>query len=236
MSLTGIFPIDKWDFHSKTILAGLAEGELKQLMAHAREERYLKGEMIFREGDMPAGIYYIRSGVVKKYKIDGEGREHIFYIGCAGELIGYHAVLSNEPYADAAAALEDSLISFIPLSDFLAVLDSSPTLSRQLLKTLSHEFTVFINNMSVFAQRPVRERIAIALIILREKFKHSTKEGQPIMIKISRDDIANMSGTTRENVARALTDFREENIIATSGRKIEVIDIERLVNISNFSD
>lgn len=235
MSLKGIFPIDRWDFHSKSILADLNDKDRDRLLQHARKEEYGKGELIFREGAKPAGIFYIQSGTVKKYKIDNTGREYIFYVAGTGELIGYHAVLADEPYPDAAATLENCIISFIPTADFFSVLDRSPALSRQLLKTLSHEFAVLINNLSVFAQRPVKERIAIALIVLREKFKQRTEEGQPIMISMSRDDIANIAGTTRENVARFLSEFKQEDIIQTIGRKILIADVRKLVDISNYS-
>ncbi len=236
MSLKGIFPVDKWDFQSNTILSELNTDEYARLMRHAVEKPFKKSEIIFREGAVPTGIYYIMSGMVKKYKIDNEGKEHIIYVANTGELFGYHAVLANEPYSDAAATLEDSTICFIPTEDFLAILDSSVGLSKKLLKILSHEFTVLTNNISVFAQRSVRERIAIALIILREKFKYRTKEDKPILIRILREDIANMAGTTRENVARTLTEFRQEGIIELSGRTIEVIDINKLVDVSNYVD
>jgi CRP-like cAMP-binding protein len=235
MSLKGVFPVDRWDFNSKTILTDLNDEDRRILTAHAREEKYKKGEIVFREGAKPTGIYYILSGKVKKYKIDNVGKEHIFYVANAGEFIGYHAVLADEHYPDAAATLEDSIISFIPISDFTVVLGSSPELSRKLLKILSHEFGVLINNLSVFAQRPVRERIAIALIILREKFKHGVEPGQPVMISIARNDIANMAGTTRENIARFISELKQEKVIDTVGRKILITDVRKLVEVANYS-
>lgn len=234
MSLQGIFPIDRWDFNSHTILTDLPEEDYTLLMAHARDDKYKKGEIIFREGARATGIFYIKSGMVKKYKIDNTGKEHIFYVANAGELLGYHSVLASECYPDAATAIEDSVVSFIPADSFLTVLNRSAELSRRLLKTLSHEFGVLINNISVFAQRPVRERVAISLIILREKFKHGAEAGAPITISISRDNIANMAGTTRENVTRFITEFKNENIIETLGRKIIIVDVKKLVAVSNY--
>jgi CRP-like cAMP-binding protein len=235
MSLKGIFPIDRWDFSSRKILTELSVDDRNGLMVRARKKKYKKGEIIFREGAQPAGIFYIESGTVKKYKIDNTAKEHIFYVASAGELIGYHAVLAGEPYPDSATALEDSIVMFIPLLDFLSSLERSATLSKMLLKTLSHEFAVFINNLIVSAQRPVRERIAIVLIILREKFKKNAEPGREVAISVSRDDIANMAGTTRENVARFLTEFKQEQIIETVGRKILITDIKKLATISNYS-
>lgn len=235
MSLKGIFPIDRWDFSSQRILAELTDEDRDALMSHSRQKKYKKGEIIFREGETPAGIFYVASGTVKKYKVDNAANEHIFYVASAGELIGYHAVLAGEVYPDSASALEDTTVRFIPLADFVSCLDRSPVLSKMLLRTLSHEFAVYVNNLTVSAQRPVRERIAIVLIVLREKFKKGAVAGEPVMITVSRDDIANMAGTTRENVARFLTEFKQEGIIETVGRKILITDIKKLAGISNYT-
>jgi len=234
MSLKGIFPIDKWDFNSQAILAELPEEDIEQLLNNSNEEIYKKGELVFKEGTIPSGIFYIKSGKVKKYKVDNFHKEQIIYVANAGELIGYHAVLSSERYPDSASTLEESIVSFIPKEVFFRALEQSPTLSRVLLKTLSHEFAVLINNISIFAQRPARERIAITLIILREKFKNDVASDLPITINVSREDIASMAGTTRENAVRMLRQFKDEGIIETKGRKIWVLDIRKLAQASNY--
>lgn len=234
MSLKGIFPIDRWDFNSQSILRDLPADDYEKLMRNSTDKNYIKGEVIFKEGTVPSGIYCIRQGKVKKYKVDNFGKEQIIYVANTGELIGYHALLAGEYYPDSAAALEDSVVTFISKKDFLRVLDQSPILTRKLLKTLSHEFGVLANNISVFTQRPVRERLAITLIVLREKFKQETLEGQPIEINISREDIANMTGATRENIVRLLGDFKNEKLIETKGRKIWITDIKGLVAVSNY--
>src|SRR5476649_2086113 len=171
MSLSGIFPIDRWNFTTQSILNVLSEEETNALLVHQSDLKYLKGDVIFREGSVPSGIFLIRSGKVKKYKVDNLSKEQIIYVAGQGELIGYHAVLSEERYPDSAAAIEDSLISFIPQDDFIRVLHRSPAFNSRLLKALSHEFTVLANSISVIAQRTASERLAIALIVLREKYK-----------------------------------------------------------------
>ena len=133
-------------------------------------------------------------------------------------------------------ALPENVIPILPLSwnDFMEVLERSPVLSRRLLKTLSHEFGVLANNISVFAQRPVRERLAITLLVLREKFKTEGLKSPEIEINISRDDIASMAGTSRENTVRLLRDFKDEQLIETKGRKIRIIDVRKLAAVSNY--
>jgi len=234
MSIKGIFPISKWDFNSQSIFLDLPEEDLMSLTANQSQQIYNKGDVIFRDGAYPSGIFYIVNGMIKKYKVDKDGKEQIIYVANAGELIGYHAVLSEDRYPDSAAALEKSLVSFISKEDFLETLQRSNVLSRRLLKTLSHEFAVLSNSLTLFAQRSVRERLALQLVVLREKYKVSARPGIPVEINMSRYNLASLVGTARESVVRILSEFKDEGIIETRGRKIIVLDIKKLIRISNY--
>ncbi len=234
MSIKGIFPIEKWDFKSESILADLPSADFELLNAHQTMQVYKKGEIIFREGAYPAGIFYILSGKVKKYMLDSDGKEHIIYVANTEELLGYHAILSDDRYPDSAAALEESSIAFIPKEDFLVVLDQSPVLNKRLLKTLSHEFAVLANSLSMFAQKSVRERLALQLVVLREKYKVNFQPGMPVEINMSREDLASLVGTGRENVVRMLSEFKESGILETKGRKIIIKEVNQLIGIANY--
>jgi CRP-like cAMP-binding protein len=234
MSIRGIFPIDKWDFKSESVLADLPVADFELLTANKTVQLYKKGEIVFREGASPSGIFYITEGKVKKYKVDNEGREQIIYVANKGELLGYHAILANDRYPDSAAALEESKITFVPQEDFLATLKQSTILTNRLLKTLSHEFAVLANSLTLFSQKSVRERLALQLIVLREKYKVNHQPGMPVEINMSRDDLANLVGTARENAVRVLTEFKEAGIIETKGRTIIVHDVNMLIKIANY--
>jgi len=262
MSISGLFPIDKWSFKSRSILCDLPAEDHNLLHAHQTEHSYSKGEIIFREGGLPTGIYHIKKGIVKKFKTD-DSRQQIIYVAGAGELVGYHAALSGERFSDSAVTLEHSTIAFIPRDTFLSVLEQSRTINTRLLQLLGHEFTVFVNNLTLFAQRPVRERFALQLILLREKYKpvpsathlsdHSrpssprTNPGSdypvtpqsnhftaPVEINLSREDLANLVGARRENIVRTLAEFKQQGILTTKGRKIIVKDVIKLIQIANF--
>jgi CRP-like cAMP-binding protein len=98
---------------------------------------------------------------------------------------------------------------------------------------LSHEFTVLSNTISVISQSSSPERLAIALIILREKYKD---EQDTILVKltVSRADLARMAGIAEENVIRILKDFKQEGILETAGRDILIKDIRLLVKRANY--
>jgi CRP-like cAMP-binding protein len=234
MSLKGIFPIDKWDFKSNSVIANLPTDELDTLTANMTTQVYNKGEIIFREGAYATGIFFIQEGKVKKYKVDKEGKEQIIYVANTGEIIGYHALLAEERYPDSAAVLENSNIAFIPKDDFFEVLKTSEVFSQRLLKTLSHEFFVLINSITLFAQRSVRERFAVQLILMREKYKENFTPGMAVEINMSREDLASLVGTARENILRILKDFKKEGILETKGRKIVIKDVNKLLAVANY--
>ena len=226
--------IDKFNFKSDSVLLGLPKEEIVFLQESMVERKYKKGQRIFVEGFIPTGIYYLKSGKIKKYKADRDGKEQIIYICNSGELFGYPALLSEGSYSDSAAALEDSMVAFIPKEDFLQVLSQSSILSNKLLKNLSHEFGVLVNSVATFAHRSVRERLALSLLILKEKYRIAGNESQPVEINLSREDLSNLVGTAVETLVRLLHDFKDEGLIETEGRKIRVLNIKQLVKIANL--
>lgn len=233
MSLKGIFPIEKWDFKSNSVIHNLPPDELDALTANMCTQVFNKGEIIFREGSFATGIFLIKEGKAKKYRTDKDGREQIIYVANTGEILGYHALLAEERYFDSAAVLEDSEIAFIPKEDFFEVLENSKVLPQRLLKTLSHEFFVLANSITLFAQRSVRERFAMQLVLMREKYKENFIPGMAVEINMSREDLASLVGTARENILRVLKDFKEEGILETKGRKIVIKDINKLLRVAN---
>ncbi|HYV93961.1 MAG TPA: Crp/Fnr family transcriptional regulator [Chitinophagales bacterium] len=228
------FPSEKFQFKSSHIFEGLSNEEQQILTVNSVTHHYKKGEILFREGGIATGIYFLKKGKVKKYKTTNDDKEQIFYVCNQGELMGYHALLSEERYPDSAAIIEDAEVMFIPKENFLKVLDSSPVLSKWLLKLLSHEFRVFINLITSIATKSVRERLALGLLIVNEKYQGNGKENFPADINMSRGDLANMIGTAKETLVRLLHDFKDEQLIETSGRIIRILDKKGLVKVANF--
>ena len=224
--------ITKFTFNSQYILNELPLADKDLLEELMIDKKYRKNQPIFTEGTLPSGIFYLQSGKVKKYKIDNDGREQIIYIYNEGEFFGYSSVLSENTYGDTAVAIENAIISFITIKDFNEILNASSSFSRLLLKSLSHEFSVLANLIAVLSQRTVRERVALNLLILHDKYKVDALA--ITYIKLSRSDLANMAGTVVETLARVLHDFKHDKLIATDGRKIQLLNIERLIQIANF--
>jgi CRP-like cAMP-binding protein len=224
------------NFRLKTdhLFESLTVAEQQSLIGSGVTHLYKKGEIIFREGGIPTGIFYIKAGMVKKYKTTHKGNEQIFYLCGEGELLGYHALLGEEFYMDSAATIEDSHITFIPKDIFLNVLRNSTAFSNALLKALGHEFSLFMNSISNQATKSVRERLAFNLLILNEKFKTANQSGPVSEINLSRTDLANMVGTAKETLVRLLQEFSAAGLIEKSGKALRIVDRRGLIKEANL--
>ncbi|WP_426474774.1 Crp/Fnr family transcriptional regulator [Chryseobacterium balustinum] len=225
--------ISKFIFNNQYLFEDLPQYDKETLQKVMQVKNYRKNEAIFTEGTIPNGIFFLKNGKVKKYKVDNDGREQIIYIYNAGEFFGYSAILSSDTYGDTTLTIENSVIAFISKENFLKILDQSDFFSKLLLKSLSHEFSVMANLMTVLSQRTVRERVALSLLILHRKYQSNITEDKTY-ITLSRTDLANMVGTANETLARILHDFREDHLIVMEGRKILLIDLESLTRIANI--
>ena len=149
-----------------SLFCSMSGNELEKVDSTKSCSYFKKHQPLFIEGSLPRGVFCINEGKVKIYSRGEEGKEQIIHIATSGEIVGFRAMFSGEPYSVAANTLEESNICFISKSDFLNLVDTNVTLRNGILKELSKELAdraSFIKNM---AQKSVRERLASALLIL----------------------------------------------------------------------
>ncbi|MFA9388249.1 MAG: Crp/Fnr family transcriptional regulator [Prolixibacteraceae bacterium] len=199
-------------------------------------KQFKRGQNIFTEGAYPLGIYFVKKGKVKKFKSLNGGKEQIIYLCNEGEMIGYAAFLGEEKYQDSAAAITDSLIGFVSKDKLDRLLDKHEELSNLLTKKLSHEFGVMVNFIATFTTKSVRERVALTLLILNENFRQNRNDDNEIQIVLTREDFANIVGIAVETLVRILSTFEKENLIEKKGRKIIVLDTQKLFKIADLTD
>lgn len=222
--------ISRYHYNSAYIWEALPKNELEKLQTNARIIKYKKGDVIYHEGAYPKCLFIIVEGKVKIYQTSEKGIRQIVYIYMKGEAFGYRQMICNQTYPVTAMAFEDAELMVIPSEDFLSQLDRSYFLTRNILQSLSFEFSVWVNRISSFARKSVRERLALALMILHEKFSIKGKEHLPVVINISRTDLAEYVGVPLETLVRNLRYFKEENWIHINGKRIIIMDYEAVVN------
>ena len=197
---------------------------------------YKKGQVIFSEGIPPTGLFCIHTGKVKVYKTGREGREKIVRLAGDGDVIGYRALLTKEPSTVSAAALEESMVCCIPQDTFFKLLRANGGFSMRIIELLSTELGRAEEQIVRIAQRPVRERLAEALILLKETYGTEDGDSSALRARMSREELAGIVGTAVETLVRTIAEFKREQIISTEKRKIRILDLPRLIEIGNIRD
>ncbi len=196
---------------------------------------YKKGQTLFYEGTRPLGLYCIKTGKVKVFKMGSQGKEQILRLSGPGEFLGYRALLGEEQYAASAEVLEDSAVCFIPKSDFFSALNENNNFFNAMVKSMAHELGVQEEKVLDLSQKSVRERLAGNLLMLKETYGlDGNAESILIDIAISREDLANIVGTATETVIRLLSEFKADKLIAFEGKKITILDAKGLARIADF--
>lgn len=204
--------------------------ELQKLSKERKVLHYRKKEMIYMEGDEPAGIVFINKGKVKTFKTHEEGKELITSIHQEGQFIGYTDLIENDEYRESAEALEDCEVSIIPRQDFFALLYSNRDVAAKFIRMLSNNLHTTEERLMNLAYNSVRKRLADALIILQTRYQ---KDGNNIPFSVSREDLASIVGTATESVIRTLSDFKEEKLIDIKDKQIYILNSERLHRLKN---
>lgn len=218
--------IARFHFGGLPILKSLPVKEVQWIAAHSKTRKIGADHELFREGTYPKRAYILKRGKVKIYQTTPEGNEQIVYIYEPGDMFGYRPIICNEKHPVTARTLEESTVIQISRVYFLELLQQSHVLARLLLRSLSSEFSVWVNYITTFAQYSVKERLALSLLILAEKYKSPTNKQGAIML--TRRDLASFVGTSIETLARLLTQWKQEEIITVRGRQIIVKDHAQL--------
>lgn len=211
----------------------LDEKARKEIAAHAKVREFKKNEIIYYEEEIPKDLMCLLKGKVKIYKNGVGGRNQIIRIIRPVQNFGYRAYFAREPYITAASAFEPSTICFIPMEIVERQVMINPKLAMYFIRELSIDLGIADERVVNLTQKHIRGRLAESLIFLLENYGLD-EDGATIAIYLSREDLANLSNMTTSNAIRTLSNFVEEHIIAMDGRKIKIMDEERLRKISKI--
>ncbi|MFN8283472.1 MAG: Crp/Fnr family transcriptional regulator [Chitinophagales bacterium] len=195
---------------------------------------YKKGETIFKEGAYASGVFCINAGKIKLSMVGDEGKDQIVRMAKPGDIIGYKALLSGDRYSATAVTLEDCNVCFIPKEIFLVILQKDAALSFEMMKLLSNELKRAEEKITHLAQKPVRERVAETILFLKETYGLDAED--QVNVVLSREEIANLVGTATETAIRLLSEFNKEHIIELHGKKIKILNLNKLIKTANLYD
>jgi CRP/FNR family transcriptional regulator len=188
-------------------------------------ETFGKNDVLYEEGTTPKAVYRLTKGKVKIEQLNQDGKVRIVYVYSEGEFFGFRPLLSNEKHPVTAIFLEESEIEVYEGETFIEISKKAPNLSFNLVKILSFEFNVWINLISSLSHKSAKEKIALILLILNEKYKTDYDKSE---ITMTKSDIAKYSETSEETVVRVIGFFESQGILQNNGRSLSIIDTKLL--------
>ncbi len=189
-----------------------------------------KGEIFVREGDHSSTLYIINTGIAKSVRTSALGKEQIISLQSDGDIIGEYYLLSDyEPYRFSVIALSQMQLCTLQKKDMDAILDLHPYLCRSMLTELSKKMITIEDKLENLVITDTDSKVAYLLLQLYDKFGHLSSEGPLIDNPLSREDMANFAGMTRETMSRYLNKLAKDGTIRFLGqKKILLVEKARL--------
>jgi CRP/FNR family transcriptional regulator len=212
----------------------LNDNQVNELALDKSCNIYKKGQLIFYEGNRPTGLYCVNQGKVKIFQTGEEGKEQILRLAKEGDLLGYRSLISGEPYSASGAVMEDAVVCYVPRKTFFELLQKNSELSTRMMQLLSHDLKEAEARITGLAQKPVRERMAETILMLREFY--GTDDDEIIKASVSREDIAGIVGTSTETCIRVIAEFKHEKLIELAGKRIKVANLNGLIKAAHVFD
>ena len=211
----------------------LTDKEREVLRNNAYIQRFKRNELIYCEGDEPREMMCLLKGKVKIYKDGVGGRSQIIRMIKPIQYFGYRANFAGEKYLTNASAFEASTVCMIPMTIVTDFIMTNPQLAMFFIRQLSTDLGISDERTVNLTQKHIRGRLAESLIFLKDSYGLE-EDGAKLSIYLAREDLANLSNMTTSNAIRTLSTFVAEHIIAIDGRKIKLIDEDRLRKISRL--
>ena len=216
------------------------DASFKEMLSPEDFEKYIsakqilkfnKGGVIFEDGEVPNGVYFLNRGTAKLSKQGGYGKDQILRFIKEGDLIGYRSLLCGEDFQAKAEAMTEVEATFLPSDLFLQLLEVAPKFSFVMLQKIAFELGESSNTVTFLAQKTVRERLAEILLLLEQKL--GTDPEGFIKISLTREEIANIIGTATESAIRLISEFKQDKLIEVEGRNIKILNHEKLIRLGH---
>ena len=203
-----------------SIFSSLNDDELGELADLSIEHRFMPNEFIFWDGDAPEWLYIIAEGKVKVLKHSSSGREFVIAFFGPGEMFGEVAVFENKPYPASAQAVTETKVVGVKRDKFLSFLANHPQIALRIIAVLAGRLRDAQGRLRDLAGERVEQRLASVLLML------SAKLG--LTLTFTRQEIADMAGTTIETAIRVMSHLRDRGIIRSVRGKVIILNEEKL--------
>ncbi len=210
------------------IFADFSEDELEAVAKRVTERLLKKGTTVFHEGQPGLAFYIIKTGRVKVYKLAEDGRELILGIFGDSALFGDVPVFDGGPYPAGAAALVDTYVYAINRDDFMSLISDNPHIAIKIVKVLGKRLRQAHGFVVDMALKGAPQKLSALLLRLADEYGVDSEGATLIDIPLTRQEIAEMMGVSRETAIRELSKFKRAGTIKLEGKKIFITDSLKL--------
>jgi len=211
--------------HNFPFFAGLDEQTYEELLAGSPSRRVEKGETLFLDGEACRGMFLVQSGVIKIYKLSESGKEQILTLARPGDAVAELPLFDGGNYPASAAALEDSVVLFVPAPLFNTLLERRPQLCRSIIAALAKRLRKMVGLVEDLSLRHVRERVARLLV--------EEAAGKRVFhLAYTNEELAARLGSVRDVISRTLSALQADGLIRLEGRRVEILDSEALAELA----
>lgn len=214
------------------ILSSLPPSDRDKVRELFTEKHFEKDDYIFFEGDPPSWLGVVLKGRVKMIKHSEGGKDVVLDVILPGEMLGEVAAFNGEPYPATAQAVEPTIVASIHRDDYLRLLKQYPALALGVIEELGHRLREAQDLIKSMALERVERRIARILLKLAATTGSSNEEGILIQMPLTRQDIAEMAGTTVETAIRTMSKFRKQGLVQTKRGRVIILEPHQLVKIA----
>lgn len=196
----------------------------ERLAAVSHLRHYERGDTVFEEGDPSDSFFVVVSGRVKVFKRTPDGHDRILEIFGPGGLLGAVAVYETRPFPACAAAIEASVCLLTPRPTFFTLLEERPSLVRGLLGSLSIRLMELTARLAELTGGRVESRLARLFLKLGDQMGRPDRGGLFLPMVLSRQELADLTGTTIETCIRIMSRWNKDNILLTEKDGFVILD------------
>lgn len=206
----------------------LSDEELQGIGNVAILRTYDRKSVVFHEGARKEAVFFVKEGLVKTFKTDENGHEHIVSLLKPGEMFPHAGLFHSETYPATAVAVVETRLIAVPVHSFEQQLIRFPSVAMKMLRVMEEKIAELQGKLQELTGHDVQDRGLAFLLKLAEHYG-TRKEGEVhIEIPMTHQDIASVIGTTRETVNRLLNQLRKEGILETTRSGLIIYDLEGL--------
>jgi CRP-like cAMP-binding protein len=206
--------------------------DLDALLKHARPARFAKGAMIFQQGEPASSFYLLLAGHIQATKLTPAGQQVVIRYVEPGELFGIATQMRQDVYPASAKAVVDSVALVWSSASWPALAQRFPALSASLLQAVGNRLADANTRVMEMSTEAVERRVAHALLRLAERSGRKVDGGVEIVFPITRQDLAEMTGTTLFTVSRILRAWEDEGLVASGRRRVVVRRADQLASLA----